>query len=40
MDVEFKIATSKDVEGIIKLCNVCFDENTYLEYAKRIYFEK
>ena len=39
MNVEFKIATSKDVEGIIKLCNVCFDEKTSLEYAKRIYFE-
>lgn len=39
MDVEFKIASLKDVEGIIKLCNICFNENTNLEYAKQIYLE-
>ena len=37
MDVKFKIATSQDIEGIIELCNECFDENTNLEYAKKIY---
>ncbi len=39
MNVKFKIATFEDVEGIIKLCNECFNENTSLEYAKRIYQE-
>lgn len=39
MNVEFKIATFDDVENIIKLCNECFNENTNLEYAKRIYKE-
>lgn len=39
MDIVFRKATYDDLEGIIKLCNVCFDENTSLEYAKRIYFE-
>lgn len=39
MNIEFKIATINDVEEIIKLCNECFDENTDLEYAKRIFIE-
>ena len=39
MNIEFKIATLEDVEGIIKLCNRCFDETTSLEYARRIYQE-
>ena len=39
MKVEFRIATIDDLEGIIKLCNECFEENTSLEYAKNI-FEK
>lgn len=39
MKVEFKIATLEDIEGIIKLCNECFNENTSLEYAKKIYLE-
>ena len=39
MEVKFKIATEEDIEGIIKLCNACFNENTSLEYAKRIYNE-
>lgn len=39
MNVEFKIATSKDIKGIIKLCNICFNENTSLEYAKKIWLE-
>lgn len=37
MKIEFKIANSDDLEGIIKLCNNCFNENTSLDYAKRIY---
>ena len=39
MELEFKIATEEDIEGIIKLCNACFNENTSLEYAKKIYNE-
>ena len=39
MNVEFKIASSQDVEGIIELCNECFFEETSLEYAKEM-FEK
>ncbi len=39
MDVIFKIATSDDVANIIKLCNLCFFEETDLDYAKRIFEE-
>ena len=39
MNVEFRIATFGDIEGIIKLCNECFKENTDLGYAKKIYKE-
>ena len=39
MKVEFKIATIDDIEGIIKLCNECFGENTNLEYAKNIFLQ-
>ena len=39
MKVEFKIATIDDIEGIIKLCNECFNENTNLDYAKNIYLQ-
>lgn len=39
MNVEFKIASNQDVEGIIELCNECFFEETSLEYAKEM-FEK
>lgn len=39
MDVIFKIATSDDVVNIIKLCNLCFFEETDLDYAKRIFEE-
>ena len=39
MNVEFKIATFEDVEGIIKLCNECFNEDTNLDYAKRLWKE-
>ena len=39
MDIKFKKATYEDIEGIIKLCNECFNENTSLEYAKKIYKE-
>lgn len=39
MDISFKTATYEDVENIIKLCNECFNENTNIEYAKRIFKE-
>jgi len=39
MSVKFRIATSEDIENIIELCNECFDENTSLEYAKKVWEE-
>lgn len=39
MEVQFKIATSNDVERIIELCNLCFFEETNMDYAKRIFEE-
>lgn len=39
MDLKFEIVTSEDVEKIIELCNLCFVENTDLNYAKRIFEE-
>ena len=39
MEVKFRIATFDDVEGIIKLCDECFNEKTSLDYAKKIYRE-
>lgn len=35
----FRKADINDVENIIKLCNECFNEETNLEYAKRIFQE-
>ncbi len=37
MNINFEIATSEDVENIIELCNLCFFENTDLNYAKRVF---
>ncbi len=37
MNVIFRKAKTKDVEGIVNLCNECFDETTSLEYAKRMF---
>ncbi|MGE5456707.1 MAG: GNAT family N-acetyltransferase [Ignavibacteriales bacterium] len=37
MKVEFRIATESDIEGIIQLCNECFNEKTSLEYAKKMF---
>lgn len=39
MDVSFKVATEENLEGIINLCNECFDENTSLDYATKIFNE-
>lgn len=39
MEVTFRRATIEDVEGIIELCNECFNEETSLEYANRVFEE-
>lgn len=39
MKVEFRKATYSDLEGIINLCNECFNEITSMEYAQKIYKE-
>lgn len=39
MEVNFRVAKFDDVEGIVNLCNECFNENTSLKYAKKIYSE-
>lgn len=38
-EVIFRKASLEDVEGIIKLCNECFEEETSLAYAKRVFEE-
>ena len=37
MEVTFRKANFEDVEKIINLCNECFNEDTNIEYAKRIF---
>lgn len=37
MDIIIKKATLEDVEGIVNLCNACFEEETKLEYALNIF---
>ena len=37
--IEFKIATIGDIDGIVALCNECFDENTSLAYARKVFEE-
>lgn len=39
MEVTFRKATLEDVKDIIALCNECFEENTSIEYAERIFKE-
>lgn len=39
METNFRVATYEDVEAIITLCNECFNENTPLDYATRIFKE-
>lgn len=39
MNINFRIAEEKDLEGIIKLCDECFEESTPIEYAIRIFNE-
>lgn len=37
MELKFKIATEEDLEGIIQLCNECFNETTSMEYATKMF---
>ena len=37
MEVIFKVAKENDLEKIVNLCNLCFNEKTSMEYATRIY---
>lgn len=39
MEVKFRRASIDDVEAIINLCNECFNEETSVEDAKRIFLE-
>ena len=39
MNLEFKEASIENIEEIIKLCNECFNENTSLKYALKIFLE-
>lgn len=39
MEITFKSMDLDDLEDTIKLCNECFEENTDLEYAKKVYLE-
>lgn len=39
VEVSFRIATLDDIEPIIELCNECFNENTSLEFAKKVFIE-
>lgn len=39
MEVNFRIAKLDDVESIITLCNECFNEDTDIELAKKIFEE-
>lgn len=39
LDVKFRQATIDDIQGIIDLCNECFEEFTSMEYATRVFKE-
>ncbi len=39
MDIKFRKAVSSDIENIIELCNLCFEEKTSIQYAKKIFEE-
>ena len=39
MNIKFREATFNDIEGIVNLCNECFNENTTVEFAEKIYKE-
>ena len=37
MTLEFRRANIDDIEGIVDLCNECFEENTDSKYAKDVF---
>lgn len=37
MEIIFKSLELKDLESTIELCNLCFEEQTELEYAKEVF---
>lgn len=37
MNILFRVMTREDIPAVIDLCNTCFDENTSLEYAYKVY---
>ncbi|MBO5150751.1 MAG: GNAT family N-acetyltransferase [Methanobrevibacter sp.] len=39
MEILFRKATLDDVEEIVNLCNECFNENTSIDYATRVFKE-
>lgn len=39
MKIQFRIANENDLENIIPLCNECFNEETSMEYARKIFEE-
>ncbi len=39
MEVKFRLANFSDLESIIRLCNECFQEETSMEYATKIFKE-
>jgi len=39
MDIIFERANYNQIEEIINLCNECFNENTSIEYAKKVFNE-
>lgn len=39
METVFRKAETKDVEGIIELCNECFFEDTDVKFAKKVFHE-
>lgn len=39
MQPKFRVATEKDLSAIVALCNKCFEENTPLEYAEKVFAE-
>ena len=39
MEVNFRVMNEGDLAETVELCNECFEENTPLEYAERIFAE-
>ncbi len=39
MEVNFEILSEKDLQEVIELCNLCFHENTSMEYANKVFQE-